>query len=443
MANTPKVWNGSAWIDIELVSSPVAASTSVPGIVQLTDSTSSTSTTTAAVPNSVKTSYDLATTKAKVSVGTATPSTPATGDIWVDTAGTATAINAVPLAALTGTGAMIYGGGVGTAATLAIGTAGQVLSVASGLPSWTTLAAAGADVQEFTSSGSWVKPSGKSAVYVFAVGAGGGGGSGARGAATTAGGGTGGNGGIAIQKWLLASALAGTVTITVGSGGAGGTAIAAGATTNVGVVGAAGGETSFGTVVVSPGGYGGYGGENSGSQNTIKAQGVAESGRGTDNSSSAAGTTDVPFSYPSAGQGGDLTAMPAQGGIGAPTERNAMRTYMRPAGGGGGGVAYSAAFTYGGGAGARGFGLAGTIPSGGAGGSAVAGAAGTAGSVNGGIGISGGGGGAAYNGAGGQGGAGYVGGGGGGGGGVYRDSGNHATGAGGAGGNGYMLVISV
>jgi hypothetical protein len=115
-----------------------AASTSVVGAVQLSDSTSTTSSVLAATPTAVKTSYDLATTKAKVSVGTTAPETPSTGDVWVDTAGTATAINAVPLAALTGTGAMIYGASAGTAATLAIGSTDQQLVVSGGVPAWAT-----------------------------------------------------------------------------------------------------------------------------------------------------------------------------------------------------------------------------------------------------------------------------------------------------------------
>jgi hypothetical protein len=115
-----------------------ATTAGVYGVTTLTDSTSSTSTTTAAVPNSVKTTYDLAGSKAKVTVGTAQPSTPNTGDVWVDTAGTATAINAVPLAAFTSTGSILYGGGVGTASTLAIGTADQQLVVSGGVPAWAT-----------------------------------------------------------------------------------------------------------------------------------------------------------------------------------------------------------------------------------------------------------------------------------------------------------------
>ena len=115
-----------------------AATTSVVGAVQLSDSTSTTSSVLAATPTAVKAAYDLAATKAKVSVTPTQPSSPSTGDVWVDTAGTASAINAVPLAALTGTGAMIYGASAGTAATLAIGTANQQLVVSGGVPAWAT-----------------------------------------------------------------------------------------------------------------------------------------------------------------------------------------------------------------------------------------------------------------------------------------------------------------
>ena len=65
-----KVGNGSSvWTALTYVVG--AATTAVKGIVQLTDSTSSTSTTTAATPNSVKTAYDTA--AAKPSLSTATP----------------------------------------------------------------------------------------------------------------------------------------------------------------------------------------------------------------------------------------------------------------------------------------------------------------------------------------------------------------------------------
>jgi len=89
-----------------------AGSTSAAGVLQITDSTSSTSTTTAASPNSVKSSYDLATA-------------------------------AIPKSIVTTNGDLIYGTGSATVSRLGIGSSGQVLQVASGVPAWTTPTAGG------------------------------------------------------------------------------------------------------------------------------------------------------------------------------------------------------------------------------------------------------------------------------------------------------------
>ena len=93
------------------------------GAVQLTDSTSSTSTITAATPNAVKTSYDLANT-ANTAAGTAQT----------------TANAAIPKSTVTTAGDVIYATGSSAATRLAIGTAGQVLTVNSGAtaPQWST-----------------------------------------------------------------------------------------------------------------------------------------------------------------------------------------------------------------------------------------------------------------------------------------------------------------
>jgi hypothetical protein len=113
VANIPKVWNGTAFIELEAAATVApAASTTVVGIVQLTDSTSSTSTTTAATPNSVKSAYDLA--------GTA-----------------------IPKNTVTTAGDILYASGSATVARLGIGTASQVLGIAAGVPAWTTPAAGG------------------------------------------------------------------------------------------------------------------------------------------------------------------------------------------------------------------------------------------------------------------------------------------------------------
>jgi hypothetical protein len=108
VANIPKVWNGTAFIELEAAATVApAASTTVVGIVQLTDSTSSSSTTTAATPNSVKSAYDLA--------GTA-----------------------IPKNTVTAAGDILYASGSATVARLAVGTASQVLGIAAGVPAWTT-----------------------------------------------------------------------------------------------------------------------------------------------------------------------------------------------------------------------------------------------------------------------------------------------------------------
>lgn len=84
-----------------------ASSTTQSGAVQLTDSTSSTSTTTAATPNSVKTSFDLANA-------------------------------AIPKSTVTTAGDVIYATGSSAVTRLGIGSTGQVLTVAGGIPSWAT-----------------------------------------------------------------------------------------------------------------------------------------------------------------------------------------------------------------------------------------------------------------------------------------------------------------
>lgn len=96
-----------------------SASTTQSGAVQLTDSTSSTSTTTAATPNSVKTAFDTATTA------------------------NTTANAAIPKSTVTTAGDVIYATGSSAVTRLGIGTAGQVLTVSGGAPSWATPASGG------------------------------------------------------------------------------------------------------------------------------------------------------------------------------------------------------------------------------------------------------------------------------------------------------------
>ena len=98
-----------------------SASTSQAGAVQLTDSTSSTSTTTAATPNAVKSSYDLA-------------------------------AAAIPKSTVTTSGDIIYATGSSAVTRLGVGTTGQILTVSAGVPAWATPAASASGLTQIHSS---------------------------------------------------------------------------------------------------------------------------------------------------------------------------------------------------------------------------------------------------------------------------------------------------
>jgi hypothetical protein len=121
--------------------------------------------------------------------------------------------------------------------------------------------------ESFTSSTTWVRPTGVDyLVGVIAVGAGGGGGGGAFAYGTAyrsgLGGAGGGGGGFALVQNLYVGD-AGSVSIGVGASGAGGTTIAKSGTAGTsgsGGAGAAGGATTFGAYITANGGNGGAGG---------------------------------------------------------------------------------------------------------------------------------------------------------------------------------------
>lgn len=76
-------------------------------------------------------------------------------------------------------------------------------------------------LREYTSSGTWTKPTGLYAVEVICINGGQGGEAGERDLASTAQGGDGGQGGRCSYHFLLESELSSTETVTIGAGGAG------------------------------------------------------------------------------------------------------------------------------------------------------------------------------------------------------------------------------
>lgn len=199
----------------------------------------------------------------------------------------------------------------GKQATLVSGTNIKTVNGISLLGGGNLLARVAANYQEFTTSGTWTKPSECTYVYVEAIGGGGGGYNRNFSAASSGGGG----GGFA-NKLFLATALTSTVTITIGAGGAGG---AAGATNN----GSNGGNSSFGSFLTARGGFGG----------SIHS-GMSGDGQITTDSNG-------PFTIANGGYGG------GSGGIGNNLNVGQQGGYAVKGGAGGGGVGYTSPYTAG------------------------------------------------------------------------------------------------
>ena len=121
----------------------------------------------------------------------------------------------IPKTLTSTTGDTIYASSANTPARLGIGTNGQVLTVASGVPSWATVASSAPTLNEtvFTASGTFTPATGVTKVWTEIIGGGGGGARGNNGGAA------GGAGGTINQQFTVTPGTG--VTVTIGAGGAG------------------------------------------------------------------------------------------------------------------------------------------------------------------------------------------------------------------------------
>ena len=146
---------------------------------------------------------------------------------------------------------VLVGNGTGAVQATSAGTSGQVLtSNGAGVDPTFQDAAGGADVQTFTSSGTWTKPSGATMVMVEVIGGGAGGKSGNKGASgTNRFAGPGGASSGVTYYVFAASELGSTETVTIGAGGTGGASVTTDSTN--GNTGAAGGTSIFGSTALA------------------------------------------------------------------------------------------------------------------------------------------------------------------------------------------------
>jgi len=147
---------------------------------------------------------------------------------------------------------VLIGNGTGAVQATSAGTSGQVLtSNGPGVdPTFQNAAGGSFDVQTFTSSGTWTKPSGATMVMVELIGGGAGGKSGNKGASGTdrrAGGGGGCSG--VTYNIFAASQLSSTETVTIGAGGTGGASVTTNSTNGNGSTD--GGTSIFGSTALA------------------------------------------------------------------------------------------------------------------------------------------------------------------------------------------------
>jgi len=274
------------------------------------------------------------------------------------------------------TGDIYYRTAGGAFARLAVGSTDEVLTVASGLPSWAAAAGGGvSDTQTFDASGTWTKPASGTLAIIHIWGAGGGGGR-----AGSGDGGGGGGGGGGHEFIVPLSALGSTETVTIGAGGLG--------ATSDNVDGGSGGSSSLGSDLIVYGGGGGFGnttswGGGGGGGSVIGAGGIGSTSVGgtAGGMDATAGSSDgsKPTIALSGGGGGR-----GMGSVAATTSGQGGDAVMGGGGGGGGAAATGAGGSsiqggvsaLGGGGGGGGSdataAVAGSQPGGGGGGSEIA-----------------------------------------------------------------------
>lgn len=175
-------------------------------------------------------------------------------------------------------------------------------------------------------------------IFVECVGGGGGGcGADARATSTTGAVGGGGSGGTYAASWLRASTLPGVVVATAGAGGAGG----------VFADGDNGNASSFGSLVVAPGGIGArevYGASTSATRNPGAAS--PSLGTGQVRKSGQPGENGVmAHALNKSGGNGGASGWNGTGGLGGLANQAGTNGQVYAGGGGGGAAAYNAAMT--------------------------------------------------------------------------------------------------